>query len=363
MISPANLYGKYPVIPLRNGAVGTGLELLTDVGADVNQYNIMDRETTVSISSSSTDDDGSPAGTGARTVTITGYDRDLAAVSETVTMNGQTAVATTATFMVVTDITVATSGAGGTNAGDLYVIRAGESTLTAGVPDTLSAILGKLAASGSSAATGYFLGVSSSSTADDGSPAGTGALTLTVYGVDDRFEPISETCTLNGRTMVTGTKRFRRVHAAVVATVGTGRANAGDIYVFGPSDSVALSSGVPTALTNVLCKIPVGMGQGFSGLWTTPKNTQWKAKKIILGASGAAGALALQARGLDNPLTAAAEAEVKYTLDYLDFFTTGPREIDLSHLPTITQLADIELRALSAGTGLFSALLFLERVA
>lgn len=71
------------------------------------------------IASTSTDDDGSPAGTGARTVFIEGLDGSYNVVSETVTMNGTTNVSTTNSYLYVNKFYVATVGAGGANAGDI----------------------------------------------------------------------------------------------------------------------------------------------------------------------------------------------------------------------------------------------------
>lgn len=73
----------------------------------------------LSIVSTSTDDDGSPAGTGARTVYIEGVDGDYNVVSETITLNGTTAVATTNTYLYVNQFYVATAGSGGANAGEI----------------------------------------------------------------------------------------------------------------------------------------------------------------------------------------------------------------------------------------------------
>lgn len=358
MLSLSTLFGKRPVVNTRNGAVGASLELLTPVNANVNQYSLLDRETTVSISSSSADDDGSPAGTGALTVKIDGIDRTGAAATETVTMNGQTAVTTTETYAKITAITVVTVGTGGTNAGDLYVIRAGESALTSGVPDTKAAIMGFLAASGSAGSCG-FLGISSGST--DDAAAGTGARTVTIFGLDWYWKPQEETITLNGQTMVIGTKRWRRVIAATVATAGTGLTNAGVVYVY-PSEAVALSSGAPAAATAILVQIPVGSGEAMNGLYTIPQilqNTYYKLKKIRLGISGAASTVHIQVR----PLGGADATEVIRSEVILDSFTCGPTEIDLSHIPSIIGPADIEIRALSASTALISAQLVLERQA
>jgi hypothetical protein len=88
------------------------------------------------ISSSSADD--ASAGTGARTVYIEGVDGDYAVVSETVTLNGQTAVNTTNSYLYVNSFYVATVGSGGSNAGN---INAGTGTVTAGVPAVLYDII------------------------------------------------------------------------------------------------------------------------------------------------------------------------------------------------------------------------------
>lgn len=86
------------------------------------------------VSSSSTDDSGS--GTGAQTVTVSGLDANYNELSEVVTLNGQTEVLTTNSFIRVFRAFVNTAGAGATAAGDIYV---GTGTVTAGVPATVYA--------------------------------------------------------------------------------------------------------------------------------------------------------------------------------------------------------------------------------
>jgi len=86
------------------------------------------------VSSSSTND--TSAGTGARTVVVSGLDQNWNEASETVSLNGQTEVLTTTTFIRVNRAYVATAGSGGTAAGDIYV---GTGTVTAGVPATIYA--------------------------------------------------------------------------------------------------------------------------------------------------------------------------------------------------------------------------------
>ena len=86
----------------------------------------------MTVSSSSTSD--TSAGTGARTVLVTGLDANYAVLTETVTLNGQTAVTMTNSFMRVNGITVLTAGSGGVNAGNIYV---GTGSVTSGVPATI----------------------------------------------------------------------------------------------------------------------------------------------------------------------------------------------------------------------------------
>lgn len=87
---------------------------------------------------SSSDANDTSAGTGARTVFIEGLDGDYAVVSETVTLNGQTAVDTTNSYLYVNNFYVVTAGSGGENAGN---INAGTGTVTAGVPAVLYDII------------------------------------------------------------------------------------------------------------------------------------------------------------------------------------------------------------------------------
>lgn len=88
------------------------------------------------ISSSDTND--TSAGTGARTVYIEGVNGSFAIVSETVILNGQTAVNTTNSYLYVNRFYVATVGSGGANAGN---INAGTGTVTSGVPAVLYDII------------------------------------------------------------------------------------------------------------------------------------------------------------------------------------------------------------------------------
>jgi hypothetical protein len=111
-----------------NSDVDTSWEMITPVG-DLS-YAAAALQMTVSSSSAS----DTSAGTGARTVLITGLDADYAVISENVTMNGQTAVTTTKSFLRVNSMFVTTAGSGLANAGIIYI---GTGTVTSGVPATI----------------------------------------------------------------------------------------------------------------------------------------------------------------------------------------------------------------------------------
>jgi hypothetical protein len=85
----------------------------------------------MTVSSSSAND--TSAGTGARTVVVQGLNANYNEVTETVTMNGQTAVTMTNALLRVNYAYVATAGSGNSAAGDIYI---GTGTVTAGVPAT-----------------------------------------------------------------------------------------------------------------------------------------------------------------------------------------------------------------------------------
>ena len=82
---------------------------------------------------SSTNANDTAAGTGARTVVVQGVDANYNEVTETVALNGQTAVTMSASLLRVNYAYVATAGSGNSAAGDIYI---GTGTVTAGVPAT-----------------------------------------------------------------------------------------------------------------------------------------------------------------------------------------------------------------------------------
>lgn len=93
--------------------------------------------TVMTLSSSSAAD--TDAGTGARTVYILGINGTGGYVSETVTLNGQTAVSTTHSYDSIERMTVMSVGSGGVNAGVIYL---GTGTVTTGVPAVVYSAMG-----------------------------------------------------------------------------------------------------------------------------------------------------------------------------------------------------------------------------
>lgn len=117
-----------------NGAITTTAETIWD-----DSTVLAFRSTAVStMKVSSGDANDTSAGSGARTVTVTGVDGNYAVVSEVISMNGQTGVATTNSYLAINSMSVTTAGAGGVNAGVIYI---GTGTITAGVPAVVDGLI------------------------------------------------------------------------------------------------------------------------------------------------------------------------------------------------------------------------------
>lgn len=73
------------------------------------------------------------------------------------------------------------------------------------------------------------MNIASTSGDDDGNPEGTGAHTLTIFGLDDDWLPIQETITLNGMSNVLTSNSYLRVFRMVVNSAGATGSNVGTI--------------------------------------------------------------------------------------------------------------------------------------
>lgn len=113
-----------------NPSVGTSEESIWNESGAIVSYPAS--ATTMTVSSSSAND--TAAGTGARTVTVQGLDTNYNVQSETITLNGQSAVTTVNSYLRMNILTVITAGSGGKNAGTIYI---GTGSVSTGKPATV----------------------------------------------------------------------------------------------------------------------------------------------------------------------------------------------------------------------------------
>ena len=117
-----------------NEVVGTTKVTVSPTLTSVNisQSDLDTTPATVQVASTSANDVDT-TGTGARTVRLAGLNASGAAQSETIALNGQTAVTSTNTYSAVFELAVLTAGSTGSNEGVLWC---GNGTFTAGDPAT-----------------------------------------------------------------------------------------------------------------------------------------------------------------------------------------------------------------------------------
>lgn len=115
-----------------NDDVDVGTETVWSPGGT---FARMTAAATLSVVSTSTDDDGDPAGTGAQTLIIWGIDENWEEQIEVITMNGTTPVITTGTWLGVNRMSVYACGTGLINAGTITATATGGgSTVQAQIP-------------------------------------------------------------------------------------------------------------------------------------------------------------------------------------------------------------------------------------
>lgn len=128
--------------------------------------------------------------------------------------------------------------------------------------------------------------VSSSSASD--TSAGVGARTVFIEGLDNNFDVISETITLNGQTQVQTVNSYRAVNTFRVTTAGTSLSNVGDIYIAGLSGA---TGGVPTGAPadnskQIQSVIAAGFGSQQQAIYTVPKGKTLLLDRLHLGSTG-----------------------------------------------------------------------------
>jgi hypothetical protein len=111
---------------------------------------------------------------------------------------------------------------------------------------------------------GVLVDVVSTVDSDNGATA-TGALTLTVQGLDENWDLVEAEVTINGTTVVTSmTQTFVRLFRAFVRISGSSETNDGDITVYARATGDGVTAG------DVGCFIEAGGGQTQQCIYTVP---------------------------------------------------------------------------------------------
>lgn len=126
--------------------------------------------------------------------------------------------------------------------------------IDAGVSETYWSVGGTFA----QLTTARTLSIVSTSTADDGSPAGTGANSIVVTGIDANWEEQTEIVTLDGTTPVVTTSTWLGINRMALYLAGTGKTNAGTITATATTD------------LTVQAEIPIGEGSTQHGFFFVP---------------------------------------------------------------------------------------------
>jgi hypothetical protein len=116
-----------------NSDVDIGTETVWAYGGSFARMTAAD---TLDVVSSSTNDDGSPAGTGAQSVIIYGIDENYLAITEVVTMDGTTPVTTSNQWLGVNRVAIYLAGSLGQNDGNITVTRTTGGSVQAYMPAT-----------------------------------------------------------------------------------------------------------------------------------------------------------------------------------------------------------------------------------
>jgi len=122
------------------------------------------------------------------------------------------------------------------------------------------------------------LSVVSTDAADDGSPAGTGANSIIIYGVDANRQAQTVVVTMNGTTPVVTTETWLGVNRLSIYISGTGKVNAGTITATATTDST------------IQGQIPIGVGTSQQCIFFTQLDHQAITEWLTLNTLKQAGA-------------------------------------------------------------------------
>ena len=158
---------------------------------------------------------------------------------------------------------------------------------------------------------------------------GTGALTVELQGLDEDYEPITDTVTLTGATPVETTGSFLRIFRAKVLTAGSLNVNGDDIEIY--DDAIG---------TTLLCQIDAGYGQTLMAVWTVPAGVT---AYIVRFYSATDAARSTETNLFVRPFGGA--WNVKHNVHHLDGFFSHTFDIPIA----VQEKSDIEVQAMAAG--------------
>ena len=128
-LSSVNKFGRSTNV---DSGVDTDIWDRANSGDDQDTWTAPTTARTHDIASTSANDDGNPAGTGARTLQVYGLASwDTDEVSEVITMNGTTPVTTANAYVIIHRMRVLTKGAAGPNVGVITATAQTDATVTA----------------------------------------------------------------------------------------------------------------------------------------------------------------------------------------------------------------------------------------
>ena len=107
--------------------------------------------------------------------------------------------------------------------------------------DNTTAVIAAFGGTYTPPTTATTLTIVSSSTADDGDPAGTGANNIVIYGIDANRQYQLEQVTMNGTTNVVTTTTWLGINRVAVGLAGSGLANAGNITITATTGGATLA--------------------------------------------------------------------------------------------------------------------------
>lgn len=190
--------------------------------------------------------------------------------------------------------------------------------------------------------------LSSSSALD--TALGTGARTVTIYGLGENKKYNTETISLAGTTVVTSAKKWYRVFIIKVTTFGNTGANQGDLYAVKTGTGGTYSTpGVPGTFTiaSAIFKSLASTNQGTTCFYTTPNidNGLWIVDRIDLSTRTQPGTMVVLIQDYANGSPATREA-------YVEFPAGAALQLDMRpYNIKVNKLTDIRVLALGATAG------------